>query len=60
MADIYAAAFAEWHRRWVEQPRKFMIEIETFRMPDEDYGTACARYFRKLKKEIKASRKADK
>jgi len=39
-----AAAFAEWHRRWVEEPKRFTSEAEALATPGQTYGESCAAY----------------
>lgn len=43
-----AAAFTEWHRRWVEEPRRFISEMESLATPDQSYGQRCAAYLLKV------------
>ena len=50
-----AAAFTEWHRRWVEEPDRFATEAESFSTPDGTYGENCAAYLTALLKEQAAA-----
>lgn len=40
-----AAAFTEWHRRWTDEPARFLSEAESLAEPDDEYGDYAARYF---------------
>lgn len=42
--ETLAAAFAEWHRRWVEEPARFESEAHLLRADSGDYGIDAARY----------------
>jgi len=39
LADV----FAEWHRRWKEEPEAFATWAESIAQPDEEYGPGAAR-----------------
>lgn len=56
-ADL-AAAFTEWHRRWVEEPARFTSEAESLAMPDATYGERCVAYLLKILGEQSAARVA--
>lgn len=43
-----AAAFAEWHRRWTEEPARFQAEAESLATPNQTYGESCAAYLLKI------------
>lgn len=43
-----AAAFTEWHRRWVEEPARFQSEADTLATPGATYGENCAAYLTKI------------
>lgn len=47
-----AAAFTEWHRRWVEEPGRFQSEASALAEPDDDYGQGAMRYFIKVFREL--------
>lgn len=40
-----AMAFAEWERRYREEPARFMAESARAAETCESYGEACAAYF---------------
>ena len=39
-----AAAFTEWHRRWTDEPDRFLAESETLALDPGDYGTTASAY----------------
>jgi hypothetical protein len=43
--DELATAFAEWERRYREEPERFMSEAKKLAEPLQSYGEACATYF---------------
>jgi hypothetical protein len=43
-----AAAFAEWERRYREEPTRFATEMEKAALGLTDYGDQCAAYFFQL------------
>ena len=49
-----AAAFEEWDRRYRENPREFMNEVEhLLGETPETYGEACGPYFMALVREMR-------
>ena len=51
----FAAAFAEWERRYREEPGKFQSDFERFTKETPDsYGEACAAFFAGLLDEVAA------
>lgn len=46
--DQLAAAFAEWRRRYEEDPEAFLVEMETRAQGPKSYGQQCAAYLLKL------------
>jgi len=47
-----AAAFAEWQRRYREDPGQFLKDFEEAALGLDDYGERCAAYFTALLLEI--------
>ncbi len=47
-----ASVLEEWHRRWTEQPERFLSEWESLAEADDTYGSAAAAYFVKLVGEV--------
>jgi len=47
-----AAAFTEWHRRWQENPKKFLSEQESLADDPKNYGEWAAPYFVKILKTV--------
>jgi len=46
--------FAEWDRRWREEPETFMNEVEhLLRSNPESYGENCAPYFKVLLNQLR-------
>lgn len=39
-----STAFTEWHRRWVEEPDRYLSEVDALGLDSEDYGDQCAGY----------------
>jgi len=48
-------AFAEWERRYREEPKRFETDVERVLAggTPENYGEACAPYFMELLAEVK-------
>ena len=53
--ETAAAAFAEWHRRWTEEPTRFKTEAAALAQPDDEYGAGAARYFLAIATEQEAA-----
>lgn len=53
------AAFAEWDRRYREEPETFMNEVEhLLRETPESYGEACGAYFFELLEQLAMEEKS--
>lgn len=60
MQKAFAGAFEEWDRRYRENPRQFMTEVEhILGYTPTSYGEACGAYFVKLLDELAAGKPWD-
>lgn len=48
-----AAGLTEWHRRWVEEPDRFMSEGEVFAQESATYGAQAAPYLLSILEELR-------
>jgi len=60
MRQAFAAAFEEWDRRYRENPKGFMSDVEhLLGTTPKTYGEACSAYFEKLLNELAADKPWD-
>lgn len=48
MNKLFAKAFAEWERRYREEPERFMTEFQRQSLATDSYGESCAKYFEQI------------